>query len=667
MKLLAVYIRNYAKIFNDVCLQFSNDKFVTFKNNLIEVRNNDDNYKQFYGEIFEDITAIVGKNGTGKTSILNIIGSSFKDRIENVNIENGEIVDSYFMVFQTSEESIYYIEQVGDFSFNNIHEYNQVLIKDGKTRFHSFYFQIKENNYKVIYYKSKHNDRIVYLTDQYQVPKSDLIDLMNDNHLKMLPRVRRMIVSLKEWYIAYTNLYRSKVIDSSEIRIIFRRNEEIKLNQKIQNIFLLQAQVHDCTTKIDPKVLFTEENFNDFISHQINILTVQFIGKITEYFEEESIQEFVKRYNQKIIIWNEEEIKKYFGDLRGVFDSINFTTSDSTQKYQYLELLNLYSEFFENLFKIKEFIVPGLYEFTLILYGNSIHDNILSFCHVYDDLELYIRKLQPLWLEREDVIYEDEYNPLETKIGIDALYTDLIPLASSGEKKIISIIGNLSSEIKEYVDMQPWSFAFDNKTYIVLVDEIEKEMHLEWSRNLINYLIEYFEAMEHTVLDKKYSIRELNIKIQLIFSTHSPFMLSDLHGRSVLELEKKEEKVHVRLGEKVFAQNIQRIINSDFFVSNCYGAYAEKRINDTIAWLRSNEPYTNEEMKAFNNIINEVGEVIVHKKLCSMYKTKTNKNIKEQELIDLVQQIYPNHKVTDIQNIKKAIEDVIKSNSDSDI
>lgn len=100
---------------------------------------------------------------------------------------------------------------------------------------------------------------------------------------------------------------------------------------------------------------------------------------------------------------------------------------------------------------------------------------------------------------------------------------------SEGERKIITLFSAVKSYCKKFIDIQPLYNLHKESNLIVLVDEIENEMHLEWSRTLLKHIselldTEYFELGT----DLKYSWPELGFRIQLIFTTHSPFILSDL-------------------------------------------------------------------------------------------------------------------------------------------
>ena len=60
------------------------------------------------------------ENGSGKTSLLNLLGYSQKERIETTLMEEGEIRDKYFLVYEMDETNCYFIERYGRFQFDNI-------------------------------------------------------------------------------------------------------------------------------------------------------------------------------------------------------------------------------------------------------------------------------------------------------------------------------------------------------------------------------------------------------------------------------------------------------------------------------------------------------------------------------------------------------------------
>lgn len=77
MKLIALVIKQYDELFKNQIFNFSDEYKVSFdfETNELKIDKNPDYIENFYGESIYNISPIVGINGTGKTTILNIISS----------------------------------------------------------------------------------------------------------------------------------------------------------------------------------------------------------------------------------------------------------------------------------------------------------------------------------------------------------------------------------------------------------------------------------------------------------------------------------------------------------------------------------------------------------------------------------------------------------------
>lgn len=64
------------ELFSDIGVNFTDDYLVSVvdKSQIIIKKNECFNKNSIYGEKIDNITAIVGKNGTGKTTLLNFLG-----------------------------------------------------------------------------------------------------------------------------------------------------------------------------------------------------------------------------------------------------------------------------------------------------------------------------------------------------------------------------------------------------------------------------------------------------------------------------------------------------------------------------------------------------------------------------------------------------------------
>ena len=144
---------------------------------------------------------------------------------------------------------------------------------------------------------------------------------------------------------------------------------------------------------------------------------------------------------------------------------------------------------------------------------------------------------------------------------------------SNGEKALL----NIRLYLENVISRQP------DKNYIILMDEAETDLHPQWQKKVVNYLIDSFYGR----------------KIHFIFSSHSPFILSDLPKENVIFLEKYTEKEieDNHLDQKVgncknatkdvkinpFGANIHTLLSHGFFMKDgLMGEFAKAKINQII-------------------------------------------------------------------------------------
>jgi predicted ATPase len=169
---------------------------------------------------------------------------------------------------------------------------------------------------------------------------------------------------------------------------------------------------------------------------------------------------------------------------------------------------------------------------------------------------------------------------------------------------------------------------------IILLDEIEHSLHPEWQRRLINNLLEYLPYV--------YSRCK---SIQIVLATNVPFLIADIPTQNVIYLERKhsdelEEKVttNLEIFTQTFAANIHSLLMNNFFMDSTIGQFSEKKIGDIIKILNSapkeETTYSQEEIQRMIQII---GEPIIRNKLQDMYYRKFNKSKSEEKVSALIE------------------------------
>ena len=217
---------------------------------------------------------------------------------------------------------------------------------------------------------------------------------------------------------------------------------------------------------------------------------------------------------------------------------------------------------------------------------------------------------------------------------------------STGEGNLIEIFSQLFSYLLMYEK--------NDEDIILLVDELETGMHLEWSRKLIKILIDNLSE----ILEDEGKGR----RIQLIFTTHSPYMLSDIKPGNVIMIEKTQETgcAEGKVLQNTFAKNIQEIMKENL-IDNIYGDLALAKIDSMISILNGEEVQEGNEEVLLKEI-HLISEPILRNKLLEMYDKKYNTS--EFSIEKQLQKLNLNEEQR--QQVREMIEEN-ERNSSSDI
>jgi hypothetical protein len=182
---------------------------------------------------------------------------------------------------------------------------------------------------------------------------------------------------------------------------------------------------------------------------------------------------------------------------------------------------------------------------------------------------------------------------------------------SSGEWAMLVLYSRVWEELnrrKNDVDD-----IFNN--FVLLLDEPEINMHPNWKRRFLNDFVNF--------LTSEFSEN----KFQIIVSTHSPYLLSDLPSDNVLLLKKDiEGNTDVVKKEyiKTFGANIHELLSDSFFMNEgTIGEFSKIKINSLFKYLHSDKLSNEEwdEKKAWD-VINIIGDDNVKQYLIELYNKK---------------------------------------------
>lgn len=206
----------------------------------------------------------------------------------------------------------------------------------------------------------------------------------------------------------------------------------------------------------------------------------------------------------------------------------------------------------------------------------------------------------------------------ERSIRLNMFGFDLHGL-SSGERNFLSLFSRLNW-IKKFIE--------NKREILFLIDEGELGFHPQWQK-------EYFKMISDFI-EKFFP----NNKVQLIITSHSPFLASDLPKENIIFLERDEnQKTNISdLNEHklTFASNIHSLYSDAFFLKGAtIGAFSKDILNEIIDYLKSDD-FSEEKNNKYRSIIQIIGEPVIKRKLEDLWLQKLGK---EEELYMLRKRI----------------------------
>ena len=549
MKLIALVIKQYNKLFKEQIFNFSYEYKVdfNFETNELKIDKNLDYIENFYGEFIYNISPIVGINGTGKTTILNLIGTYSPENYKQ------DPDNQYFFLFELGKQE------------------DQVR------------FKLSSNNLFVDTDGDQNRSFNYILEDNYEPHKKILyVNLLNKGGGTIGYRTTLNQEVLAMFIHSYLWLSDRKIISS----------------------------VLSCSLEIE---YYGLKDYSDSIPRGINAIGFLIYKSIHNIFDEE--YEFIKKCLSESLL---SKCEKYLKE--DVFDY---------EKSGFNLLLDIVKELDQNEVKEEENKLKDETRKVKKDYVESIIDIVNIFREIRENGSLIDNKSSSILLKYSHtnrILFEDLNNRLVQHTKSKELMRNLCYRLnenfnnyyllketpnyhmSTGEGNLIEIF----SQLYTYLSMHEESY----EDIILLVDELETGMHLEWSRRLIKILIDNLSE----ILEDEGKGRE----IQLIFTTHSPYMLSDIKPGNVIMLEKNQETGYSegKVLQNTFAKNIQEIMKENL-IDNIYGDFALAKINSMIERLNGEEEHEGNEEELLKEI-HLISEPILRNKLLEMYDKKYN-------------------------------------------
>lgn len=189
----------------------------------------------------------------------------------------------------------------------------------------------------------------------------------------------------------------------------------------------------------------------------------------------------------------------------------------------------------------------------------------------------------------------------------------LLGQMSSGERQQIFTFATIAYHLFNLLSVQD-NERIAYKNVNIVLDELEICFHPELQRSLVNNLLTFLTGLK---------LNEV-MAINIILSTHSPYILSDMPESNILML--KDGKKEVKK-DKCFGANIYDLLCNHFFMDEFIGEFAGKKIDNLIDIINAAAASEEERQKLLNvrRDVERISDDLIRQKLLERIEVLTTK------------------------------------------
>gem|GEM_PF-1976549 len=569
----------------------------------------------FFGNEVSNICGIVGKNGVGKTTILRYIKDLFLKEGSDIKIRHNDVIiykENNLLVLYCNDK---FRDKV---KFDIPSTYKPVI------KYYKDYPKLNSivKNLNVVYYSNNLDPEV------REVESSNYFNISTSFLLENLGRINSR---LRNKRIRYQNPHSRFSYTEMQRQINFINNlksAESSLNIPFKRIENLQVIINEVIPSDYNKLRKKLNIFKDDLLSDENFKEK---GRLSDLLND--IESCVKNFENKFYRERRElNNNKSDAFILNLIENItiiilDYVAIDDILIKAFIEEKELYSYLFDRIFKFsneeEEVSKVSLTKLisdikTFLNEKQGFEGKFNEYLSKYD----FSRRIKKLVKELESMqsfidftfqiinqfesngntITISTLNPelkgiLNDYYGSDFNYKFISfkwPRLSAGEESLIAFYSRLHA------------IAEDSKAQnlILLIDEGELYFHPEWQRKYIYFLLEFYKS---NLVDYK--------NIQMIITTHSPFIVSDLPSEYVLFLNKENENSPVDimnskdLDLETFGGNIHALYSKAFFIGErTTSEFAHNKIMKDVFYKIQNK---DNDRIAITKVLDKIGEPIL--------------------------------------------------------
>lgn len=608
MKLIYCYIEHFRNIENqDVSLSDEFDCRYRDSKIFIEKREKNPLMDYIYDNGFmSNLRIIVGKTGSGKTNFLQLIGMDWWNRKSTAD------GDAYLLLYKMHNENDFFVEEVG---------------LGNKTRAYCFTYDFDKHEilkYIPAAYDDHEDTYIINAFDRYAFASCPYDNVrqeqMFDNN-QFIPRkitqYGKSSVSMEcEFLKEYLSHFSEKSIKRRVSFVIGWKNWQNKIQSDLdEKLIKREYWTYKDRAEEQRDKHFRNGQYNKPIEYDkkstpksrfIHDLMVDFaiyLRKWAELVEYEFPEKYYPYTGIAYDLGIEDPRDLPDGKKMGILKRIDwlcqyidYHTDEITSNRGLVwqigsdirDLFHLLGKMDDKYFTDTEFSIPVM------------------------DIDVNGKTVMREVFERME-----QYRPDQIGVFTECLLPYHWSYVSSGEYQYAKIWGVLEEygvRVKMMTQGQKYSEAIQ-PNLILLLDEPENYMHPEMCRTFIRNL--------NVLLSK----RNPNTELQVLISTHSPFMLSDVMASQVIKMDyDKNGKCVISESKKpYYAANIHSIMADGFFLEYTIGEQARIFLEDKFKLLqrltcmnRNLSSSEKEELTMIRSLIPNIGDALIRHCFCMM-------------------------------------------------